>query len=237
MTDKENVKNLHMGHRDRLRKKFYESDGDTLEPHELLELLLCSVNSQKNTNPIARELIMKFGTIYNVFTASEQELSEVEGMGKQSVTLIKLQAALLRRYYVDIETGKKNMRLTPRNSGKYIASYFYGYARETAILFALDKECRVIRSTVLGKGSEDKVHVTIRDVVKAAMETKAVYVILAHNHPSGTLDVSAADVRLTSEIERALSFMNIKLLDHIIVADGQYLSMIEYGKKTENGGF
>ena len=94
MSDSEEIKNLHKGHRDRLRKKFYESDGDAIEPHELLELLLYSVNSQKNTNPVARKLIMKFGTIYNVFSASEEELAEVEGIGPQTITLLKLQAAL-----------------------------------------------------------------------------------------------------------------------------------------------
>ncbi len=225
MSDSEEIKNLHKGHRDRLRKKFYESDGDAIEPHELLELLLYSVNSQKNTNPVARKLIMKFGTIYNVFSASEEELAEVEGIGPQTITLLKLQAALLRKYYTDIENGRKNMRLTPKNAGKYAVNFFYGYSKETAILFSLDKDCRVICSTSLGKGSADRVHVTIRDIVKIAIDTKAVYLILAHNHPNGTLKLSEADIKMTLEIEKALSFLNIKLLDHIIVADGKYVSM------------
>ena len=95
MSEKDN--NLHKHHRDRLRKKFYESEGDALEPHELLEILLYSVNSQKNTNTIARALLKKFGTIYGVFKASDSELRSVDGIGEQSIALLKLQAALFRR--------------------------------------------------------------------------------------------------------------------------------------------
>lgn len=73
---------LHKDHRDRLRKKLYSDDGDTLEPHELLEVLLYSVYTQKDTNPIARALIKRFGTIYNVFEADQKELMSVPGVGK-----------------------------------------------------------------------------------------------------------------------------------------------------------
>ena len=224
MSEKDN--NLHKHHRDRLRKKFYESEGDALEPHELLEILLYSVNSQKNTNTIARALLKKFGTIYGVFKASDSELRSVDGIGEQSIALLKLQAALFRRYNIDMENDKGNMQLTPKNSGKYAASFFYGYANETAIVFALDGGYRILSSVPVGKGSIDKVNVSVRDVVKAALETKAVYIVLAHNHPNGTLKFSDSDLKFTVELERALNFVNVRLLDHIIVSDGKYLSMI-----------
>lgn len=228
MSDKNNElqKSLHQGHRDRLRKKFYESDGDALEPHELLELLLYSVNSQKNTNPSARALIKKFGTIYNVFSANENDLRNVEGIGEQTVTLLKLQSALLRKYCIDMENQKENLKLTPRNSGRYAISYFYGYSNEAVIMFALDGAYRLISSVPINKGTSDAVNISIRDIISAAIKTKAVYVILAHNHPNGTLGFSEEDLKFTVELEQALNFVNIRLLDHIVVADGKYISMI-----------
>lgn len=228
MSDKNNElqKSLHQGHRDRLRKKFYESDGDVLEPHELLELLLYSVNSQKNTNPSARALIKKFGTIYNVFSANENDLRNVEGIGEQTVTLLKLQSALLRKYCIDMENQKENLKLTPRNSGRYAISYFYGYSNEAVIMFALDGAYRLISSVPINKGTSDAVNISIRDIISAAIKTKAVYVILAHNHPNGTLGFSEEDLKFTVELEQALNFVNIRLLDHIVVADGKYISMI-----------
>ncbi len=227
MSNSDIDKSLHKEHRNRLRKKFFESDGDALEPHELLELLLYSVNSQKDTNPTARALIKKFGTIYNVFNASEKELKSIKGVGQQTVTLLKLQGALLRKYQIDIGNQKGNLKLTPQNAGKYAINFFYGYSNETAVMFALDANCRLISSQVIGKGTVNKVHVSVRDIISAAISAKAVYVILAHNHPNGTLDFSPGDLKFTLELEMALNYVDIRLLDHIIVADGQYLSMMK----------
>lgn len=225
MTKTDEDKNLHKEHRNRLRKKFFESDGDALETHEILELLLYSVNSQKDTNPIARALIKKFGTLYNVFTASDKDLRSISGVGEQTVTLLKLQGALLRKYNIDRENQKGNLKLTPRNAGRYAVNFFYGYSNETVIMFALDAACRLISPVIISKGTVNKVNVSVRDVIAAAIGAKAVYIILAHNHPNGTLDFSDEDLKFTIELERALNYVNICLLDHIIVADGKYLSM------------
>lgn len=225
MAKTEEDKNLHKEHRNRLRKKFFESDGDALEPHEILELLLYSVNSQRDTNPVARSLIKKFGTLYNVFTASDKDLRSVRGVGEQTVTLLKLQGTLLRKYNIDMENQKGNMKLTPQNAGRYAVNFFYGYSTEAVIMFALDANCGLISPIVISKGTVNKVNVSVRDVIAAAIGAKAVYIILAHNHPNGTLDFSEEDLKFTVELERALNYVNICLLDHIIVAGGKYLSM------------
>ena len=219
------VKNLHKQHRDRLRKKFFSTDGDLLEPHELLELLLYSVYTQKDTNQIARMLIKKFGTLQNVFEAEPEELLAIPGVGDQTVTLLKLQAALLRRYNIDRANTPDNMRLTPKNAGKYVTNFFHGYANETLMLFALDSDCKIISTVPVGKGTVDKVQVYIRDIVKLVMESKAVYVLIAHNHPNGTLMASHNDLQFTLELERALAFINVRLIDHVIVVGDKYLSL------------
>ena len=158
-------KNLHKNHRERLRKKFFSSEGDLLEPHELLELLLYSVYTQKDTNQVARALIKKFGTIYNVFEADKEELKSVPGVGEQTALMLELQAALLRRYNIDKISSVKNMKLTPKNSGKYISNFFHGYANETLMMFALDAECKIISAVPVSKGTVDRVQAYVRDIV------------------------------------------------------------------------
>lgn len=222
--DKPNA-SLHANHRERLRKKFFESDGDILEPHEILEILLYSVYAQKDTNQIARRLIKKFGTIYNVFEADHRELMAVPGVGEQTAAMLKLQAALLRRYNIDKINTPVNMRLTPRNSGKYIVNFFHGYANEILMMFALDSDCKIISTIPVSKGSVDRVQIYIRDIVKNAVESKAVYVVLAHNHPNGTLSASKSDIEFTIELEHALAYINVRLIDHVIVAGEEYLSL------------
>lgn len=230
--DKHNDR-LHANHRERLRKKFFESDGDILEPHEILEILLYSVYAQKDTNRIARELIRKFGTIYNVFEADSRDLMSVPGVGEQTAAMLKLQAALLRRYNIDMINAPPNMRLTPKNAGKYIVNFFHGYANEILMMFALDAECKIISTIPVSKGTVDRVQIYIRDIVKNAMESKAVYVVIAHNHPNGTLLASESDIRFTIELEHALAYINVRLIDHVIVAGGNYLSLANEYKVFE----
>jgi len=229
MPEEKKTKNLHKGHRERLRKKFMNDDSDILEGHELLELLLFYVNPQKNTNGIARDLIRKFGNVFNVFEAEESDLLQVDGIGPQAAAFLKLQAKLLRRYNIEKENARTGMKITPRNAGKYIINYFSGYKNEVLMLFALDAECNLITTVQLAKGTIDKVQLFIRDIVQKAMGTQARYVIIAHNHPSGTLRASENDVRFTLELEKALAFVDIRLVDHIIVANENYLSLaMEY---------
>ena len=225
MKEESENRNLHKNHRDRLRKKLMYNDGEVLEQHEMLEILLYSVNSQKDTNPIARELIKKFGNIYNVFSAPEEDLLAIPGIGKQSVSLLKLQEVLLRQYNADKMNIHKNLRLTPKNAGSYIKTYFEGYSYELVLVFVLDYECNVITVSQVARGTDNMVQAYVRNIVKIAMDTKATYVIIAHNHPNGTLEASKSDLEFTIALERALAFINIRLVDHIIVAGDKYLSL------------
>jgi len=225
MAEEKTSKDLHKNHRDRLRKKLMWSDGEVLEPHEMLEILLYSVNAQKDTNGIARALLKRFGSVYNVFAASEEDLMSIPGVGKQSATLLKLQGTLLRQYNADKMNVPKNLKLTPKNAGAYVRTYFEGYSYEMVIAFVLDAECNVITAASVAKGTDDMVQAYVRNIVKLAMDTKAVYVILAHNHPGGTLTASENDIEFTLALERALTFINIRLVDHIIVAGDKHLSL------------
>ena len=146
--------NPHEGHRNRLREKLFNFE-ENMEDHEMLEILLYSVYPRQNTNRIAHNLIDRFGSIYNVFAATEAELMSVEGIGKQAAAVIYEQSGLLRRYSVDKMNAPSNMVLTPKNAGRYIMNFFEGYSNEVLILFALDAECKIKKRVIVSKGSID----------------------------------------------------------------------------------
>jgi len=219
--------NIHEHHRSRLRAKFLK-DADVLEEHEALEILLYSSQKRVNTNPIARRLIQKFGSIAGVFDAEYESLLEVEGIGEQSATLLKLQALLCRMYMVDKQEVDQKIRLTPQNAGSYIVSHFYGYTKEVFKLFCLRADCSVICAETLSTGTMDSVAVYPREVIQKALDTKAVYVILAHNHPNGTMVASQSDIEMTKELEQALAFVQVRLIDHVIVSGNQYISLANH---------
>ena len=215
--------NVHKGHRDRLKRKFLNADN--LEQHEALEVLLYYALPQKNTNQIAHELLRKFGSLAGVFEAEMSDLMKVDGIKEHAATLIKLQTALFRMYLQD-KYEIKNIKLTPENAGKYIINLFYGYTFERLYAIMLDAEFRVISPVKISDGTNNSSPVYPRDIIKSALETNAVNVILAHNHPNGLLIPSAADIKVTKIVDKALSFINVCLIDHIIVADNKYLSIL-----------
>ncbi len=223
----EKKENLHKGHRDRLRDKFIKNDIDVYEPHEVLELLLYYAYRQRDTNDIAHRLLKKFGTLHGVFEADIPSLMEVEGVGKETAVFLKLQSALQRYCLKERMLGKGMPKITPDNAGEYVKDLFYGYAEEVFYLISLDAECRLISSNIVARGTTNATTVYPREVVKKAIETNAKYVIMAHNHPNGVLAPSENDVNTTKIISEALSFVSVRLLDHIIVAGERTVSLFK----------
>lgn len=219
-------KGLHEKHRERLRKKF-EEGSSLLEDHELLEILLFSIRPRINTNDIARQLIRRFGSLKGVLSADEEEIKSVNGVGDQTTAMIKLQYELLRRYNAEM-LAPANLKLTPKNAGKYIVSFFEGYTKEHLIMFALDIDCKIINQAIIAIGTNRKIQVYIKDILKRAVEMNAVYVIISHNHPGGTLKASNNDIEFTIALEKALNFLDIRLIDHIVVANENYISIANF---------
>lgn len=216
--------NVHEGHRLRLKTKFLES-ADSLEQHEMLELLLFFARPQVNTNEIAHKLLRKFGSLAGVFEADFKSLTEVDGVKEHSATLIKLQLEMFRRYMQD-KFDVKNMKLTSENAGEYIKSLFYGYTVEVFYLILLDADFRVISAEKIATGTNNCANISSREVNRIAVNQNASYIILAHNHPNGILIPSAADINATKVIDNGLTFVNVKLIDHIIVAGDKYMSLL-----------
>ncbi len=218
-------KNIHEGHRNRLKRKFLNSDSEDFEPHEALEILLFYALPQKNTNIIAHELLQRFGSLAGVLEAEISDLVKVNGIKEHTATLIKLQLAMFRMYLKD-KYEVRNLKLTPDNAGDYIKTLFYGYTDEVLFAIMLDADFSLISTSKISVGTNNSSSVYSREVITKALETNASNVILAHNHPNGLLMPSAADIRATKIIDSGLSFINVRLIDHVIVANNKFTSVL-----------
>lgn len=218
---------LHDGHRQRLIQRFLEEDLDNFEPHNVLELLLFYAIPRKDTNELAHVLIDTFGSLKGVFDAPYEELIKVPGIGPNTAALLKLVPSLTRTYY---SSDARSIILdTSEKSGEYFLPYYIGQTEEVVRLACLDAGGKVISNQILHRGSANAAEVNIRKIVNIALRNNAMGVILAHNHPGGLPLPSEEDVATTKSIREALIPMGILLMDHIIVAGQDYVSMARSG--------
>ena len=218
---------LHDGHRQRLIQRFLEEDLDNFEPHNVLELLLFYAIPRKDTNELAHVLMDTFGSLKGVFDAPYEELIKVTGIGPNTAALLKLVPSLTRTYY---SSDARSVILdTSEKSGEYFLPYYIGQTEEVVRLACLDAGGKVISNQILHRGSANAAEVNMRKIVNIALRNNAMGVILAHNHPGGLPLPSEEDVATTKSIREALMPMGILLMDHIIVAGQDYVSMARSG--------
>lgn len=224
---------IHDGHRQRLKERFLEQGLDGFTDVQVLELLLFYAIPRRDTNPIAHELLKKFGSVRQVLEAPVQRLTEVEYITENVAVLLKLAPAMLRYYQVD--KVKEEMPLvTIQACGDYLKHFFLGRRNETVFLLCLDAKCKVLACREVGEGSVNSANVPIRRVVEIALAEGASTVVLAHNHPSGIAIPSGEDLATTRRLYAALSTVDVILADHIVVADDDYVSMIQSGYRFDD---
>ena len=178
---------LHDGHRDRLREKFIRHGLSSLEPHEVVELMLYAAVPRKDMNPLAHELLEGFGSFPALLDAPIEELMKYKGIGRGSAITIKLFSAI----------------------GRFVVT----------------------------EGTANSCDVYLRRIVGLAASYDATQAILAHNHPSGFALPSRTDLQTTVRVKEALALVNVTLIDHMIVADGDYVSMAQDEGKLHTGIF
>lgn len=225
-------KNIHKGHRERLKRKFLSMNGEDLEPHELLEILLFYALPQKNTNEIAHELLRTFGSVSGVLEANTKDLVKIDGIKEHTATLLKLQLAMFRTYLKE-KHDMKNRVLTEEMVPGYVKSLFLGYKDEVMFAVMLDAEKRLISAVKVSEGTKYKAPLYTRELIRRAVEADAAGVILAHNHPGGDTTPSKGDLHTTSVADVALSYVNVRLLDHLVVAGDNYTSVMGYLKRPK----
>jgi len=221
-------KNIHQGHRERLRQKFLEHGLDALPDVNALELLLFYAVPQRDTNPIAHRLLDAFGSLPGVFDASLEDLQQEGGLSKNAAGLLKLTVEMARRTQI-VRAGMEQVLDTTRKCGEYLTPFFYGTSEEMVYVLALDAKCKVLGCTKLYTGTVNSAGLSVRSVVEYALRMKASSLVLAHNHPSGIAIPSQEDIRTTKAVAEALDTVDVLLADHIVVADGDFVSMAESG--------
>jgi DNA repair protein RadC len=204
------------GHRERLRERFRTRGPDSLADYELLELLLFRYMPRRDTKPVAKALIEKFGSFAAVIGAKPERLMEVPGVGPAVAFDLKvLQAAALRMQLV---TASERPVLSSWSTViKYCRSAMAFEDREQFRILFLDKKNRLIADEVQQRGTVDHTPVYPREVIKRALDLAASGIILCHNHPSGDPTPSRADIDMTKFIVEAASKLGIVVHDHIIV--------------------
>ena len=213
----------YLGHRERLRERFYSAGANALSDYELLELALFAAIPRRDTKPLAKELLKKFGSFAEVIHAPEARLREV-GLKDAAVNQLKLIAAAAGR----IAKGeiKRNVALSSWNEViDYCRSSMAFADKEQFRLLFLDKRNQLIADEIQQTGTVDHTPVYPREVIKRALELSATALILVHNHPSGDPTPSQADIQMTKAIVDIASPLGISVHDHIIVGKNGHASL------------
>lgn len=210
------TEDLRSGHRQRLKDRFAAGGPEALPDYELLELVLFNAISRRDTKPMAKRLIERFGSFSEVINAPPERLREIEGIGAAAVVQLKLvRAAALRLMQGGI---MQRPILASWNTVLDYCRAAMGYeASEQFRILFLDKKNCLIADEVQQRGTVDHTPVYIREVVKRALELSSSAIILVHNHPSGDPTPSRADIDMTRQIVDAAKPLGIVVHDHIIV--------------------
>lgn len=220
-------KNPHEGHRGRVDGKVLDGFVPSFTDVELLEALLFNVNKRGNTNVTAHNLIDAFGSLKGVFEADVTQIMSVEGAGEKTAVFFAVAEEIFRR--INSEDTKLEKRFgSIEQIGEFFIKKFSKMNKECVMLLALDNKSAPIDCKIIHEGTVNSSMVSVRKVVKTALDLNAARVVIAHNHPSGDASPSDDDIVLTRTLRRALGEVEIDLLEHILVADDRYMPLISY---------
>ncbi|HCC34135.1 MAG TPA: hypothetical protein DEQ02_00250 [Ruminococcaceae bacterium] len=217
----------HEGHRDRLRERFLKEGLDSFEKHNILELLLFYSIARRDTNETAHRLIGAFGSLSAVLDAPYEELVKIKGISENTACLLKMIPGLSRAYQDDKYNSGELIVNSTEAAGDYLLHKYIGINHEVTSLLSMDGKGAVRNWSVVSEGSVNAAEVSTRKVVEIALRHNATSVIIAHNHPSGIALPSRQDIATTEKLVKALDAVGIFLVDHIILADGDYVSMAD----------
>lgn len=210
------------------REKLIHQGPQSLTDAELLAIFLRTGTRGMNVIELADVLLKEFGSLRGLFSAKQLEFCRHKGLGEAKYVQLQAVLEITQRYLC--ETLKRGDALTsPQQTKLYLSSLLRDRQREAFYILFLDNQHRVIQDEVMFEGTIDAASVYPREVVKRALEHNAAALILAHNHPSGVAEPSQADRRITRRLTDALSLVDIRVLDHFVVGDGEVVSFAERG--------
>ncbi|KFC76776.1 DNA repair protein [Buttiauxella agrestis ATCC 33320] len=210
------------------REKLLKFGASALSDVELLALFLRTGCNNMNVLAFAHNLLDQFGSLSRLLSADYSQFKEVKGIGAAKYTQLNAIAELARRYYYS--RGVEELTLKgPESVREFIQSQLTNAEREIFMVIFLDNQHRVIKHCPMFSGTLNHVEVHPREIVREAMKSNAAALILAHNHPSGRAEPSKADRVITERIIKVCLFMEIQVLDHLVIGRGEYVSFAERG--------
>ena len=224
----EKPSNPHTGHRARLKERFRQEGLEHFEDHTALELLLFYAIPRQDTNELAHTLLARFGSLGAVLNATEAELLRVPGIGPNAASLLRLVSRISLRC-LQQEADTPRVIHSSADAYAFLQPRYLGQRDELSFLLCLDAKNKLVFAHPLFRGSFNAVQVSVRKIVEHALLHNAAAVILAHNHPSGVALPSQEDYQTTLSVQRALQTVGVELRDHIILADGDYVSLADSG--------
>lgn len=213
---------------ERPREKLLELGASALSDAELLAIFLRVGVVGKSAVDLARDLLMRFGSLTGIFAASQADLSQVHGIGASKY--VQLQAIFeMSRRALNEQMQVKDMLSSPQQVRDFLCLKLGSLSREVFVVLFLDAQNRMIMSEEMFSGTLTQTSVYPREVVKKALHHNVASVIFAHNHPSGIAQPSQADELITKQLKQALALVDVRVLDHFIVAGNTTFSFVERG--------
>jgi DNA repair protein RadC len=210
------------------REKLLAQGAGSLSDVELLALFLRTGILGKDVLTLAKELIQHFGSLYGLLSADYMAFNHVHGIGLAKYAQLKGIAELARRYH-NVRVMEESALLSPEMAREFLQSQLAQEEREIFMVIFMDSQHRVIKHSKLFSGTLSHVEVHPREIVREAIKMNASAVILAHNHPSGCAEPSKADKLITERVVKCCQFMDIRVLDHLVIGRGEYVSFAERG--------
>ena len=218
--------NLHENHRQRVKSKYKLHGLDIFDEHEVLEMALFYVVPRRDTNELAHRLLNRFGSIHQIMDAPMTALCEVEGIGEETACYIKFLVDLVRIYMADKKSVKNTFRSREELNDR-LSLKFIGRSNEIVAIILVDAKKRIIYEGMVNEGSHNNVDIYLRRIIELIVLYNASGIVFAHNHPSGLALPSKDDIMTTKKLKRIFDNMNISFIDHIIVADDDYVSLYD----------
>ena len=213
---------------ERPREKLLEQGSAILSDAELLAIFLRTGVAGKSAVDLARHLLQQFGSLRNLLEADQQTFAGQLGLGPAKFAQLQAVLEMARRHLAE-HLRQASVLKSPIEVRNYLKAMLRHEPHEVFACLFLDSRHRVLAFEILFRGSIDTTSVHPRQVVKRALAHNAAALILCHNHPSGNAEPSPADRALTKRLQETMELVDVRVLDHFIVGDGDPLSMAEYG--------
>ncbi|MGI9311012.1 MAG: RadC family protein [bacterium] len=213
---------------ERPREKLLRGGADVLSDAELLAIFLRTGRKGMSAVDVGRDLLREYGGLRQILNAAPAELARTVGMGPAKCALLQASLELGKRYLSE-KLHKDGPLTSPKQAAEFLTHQLRDQPREVFAVVYLDNRHYVLHYNELFRGTLNGAAVHPREVVKSALQHNAAAVILAHNHPSGIAEPSQADATLTIKLKEALSLVEVRLLDHLVIGDGEFVSMSDRG--------